>query len=66
MKHQIDITITPAGEVQIQVRGVAGPECLRLTKDLEASLGLVVERKKTGEFYEQKTDATASGQIGAS
>lgn len=51
--QEMEITISPTGEVQIQVKGVAGPQCLDLTKGLEQGLGTVEERKLTSEYYEQ-------------
>ena len=53
--QEMEITISPLGEVQIQVKGVHGASCLDLTKGLEAGLGTVEERKLTGEYYEQQT-----------
>ena len=40
MRQEIDIQITPDGEVKLTVRGVAGAECLELTQALEAELGV--------------------------
>ena len=51
--QEMEINISPKGEVQIQVKGVHGSSCLDLTKDLEQGLGSVEERKLTGEYYEQ-------------
>ena len=51
--QEMEITISPQGEVQIQVKGVKGGQCLDLTKGLEAGLGAVEERKLTSEYYEE-------------
>jgi hypothetical protein len=53
--QELDISITPQGEVQIQVKGVAGTRCLDLTKGLEDSLGTVADRQFTSAYYEQQT-----------
>ncbi len=37
--QEIEITIGPDGQVQIQVRGVQGTKCLEITKELEEALG---------------------------
>jgi len=37
--QEIEVTIGKDGQVQIQVRGVQGTECLALTKDLEEAVG---------------------------
>ncbi len=55
-KQDIEIVITPTGEVTFQVKGVKGASCLGETKFLEAALGgdaAVVDQQKTGEYYEQ-------------
>lgn len=51
--QEMEISISPKGEVQIQVKGVHGSSCLDLTKGLEQGLGTVEERKLTSEYYEQ-------------
>jgi hypothetical protein len=53
-KQDIEIVITPKGEVTFVVKGIKGGSCIDETKFLEAALGgEVVDQQKTGEFYEQ-------------
>ena len=55
-KQDIEITISPSGEVTFTVKGVKGGGCLDETKFLEQALGgdaAVVEQQKTSEYYEQ-------------
>ncbi len=52
-KQELDIQIANDGTVTINVQGAKGSSCLDLTKDLEESLGLVVDREKKSSFYEQ-------------
>jgi hypothetical protein len=55
-KQDIEIVISPKGEVTFQVKGVKGGSCLDETKFLEQALGgdaAVVDQQKTSEFYEQ-------------
>jgi hypothetical protein len=53
-KQDIEITISPKGEVSFTVKGVKGGSCLDETKFLEQALGgVVVDQQKTGEYYEQ-------------
>ncbi len=53
-KQDIEITISPTGEVTFTVKGVKGSSCLDETKFLEQALGgQVTEQVKTGEYYEQ-------------
>ncbi|MNS68424.1 hypothetical protein D3C72_1017060 [compost metagenome] len=52
--QEMEITISPTGEVNIQVKGVHGASCLDLTKGLEQGLGTVEDRQLTAEYYEQR------------
>ena len=59
-KQDLEITISPTGEVSFKVNGVKGSACLDETKFLEDALGGgVLERERTTEFYE----APESGYI---
>lgn len=37
--QEIEVTIGKDGQVQLQVRGVSGLQCLTITKELEDALG---------------------------
>ena len=50
--QEIDIFIEKDGQVKLEVRGVKGPRCLDLTRDLEKALGGAVEREMRPEAYE--------------
>jgi hypothetical protein len=50
----MEISISPTGEVKIQVKGVHGAGCLDLTKELENQLGAVEDRQLSAEYYEQQ------------
>lgn len=51
-------TISPDGStVEIEVKGVKGPACLELTKEIEHEIGDVIERKLTGEYHQKSTHA---------
>jgi hypothetical protein len=55
-KQDIEVVISPSGEVTFTVKGIKGGSCLDETKFLEQALGgvsAVVEQQKTGEYYEQ-------------
>ena len=54
-RKQIDFTIDEEGNVSIQVKGVAGAECEKLTREIEEALGIVSERTRTSEYYIQTT-----------
>ena len=53
-KQDIEITISPTGEVSFTVKGIKGASCLDETKFLEDALGGgVLEQEKTSEYYEE-------------
>ena len=55
-KKDMIITIGPDGNVQIQVEGVSGKECLDFSKFLEDELGTVTERVHTAEYYQEEEE----------
>ena len=59
-KQDIEITISPTGEVSFTVKGVKGGKCLDETKFLEDALGGgVLDQAKTAEYYEQSEGYTS-------
>ena len=53
-KQDLEITISPTGEVSFTVKGVKGASCLDETAFLEAALGgKVLDRERTAEYYEE-------------
>lgn len=62
VRREITFTIDDNGEVSIQVSGVKGAECERLTREIEQALGMVQTRQHTSEYYQQaETVTTVSG-----
>lgn len=57
-KQELEIVITPSGDVQINVNGIKGDKCLDLTKSLEQALGETVQRTLKPEYYESGTTST--------
>lgn len=55
--EQINITISPDGEIQYDVKGVKGAKCKTLTKFIDQLAGSVLETKTTGEFCQIDTQA---------
>jgi hypothetical protein len=51
--EELEIVIEPDGTTHIHVKGIQGPRCLDVTRELEEELGKVTERKYTSEFYEE-------------
>lgn len=65
-KQDIEITISPNGEVSFTIKGVKGPKCLDETKFLEEALGnAVVEQERTTEYYEESEHAAESVYAGS-
>ncbi|MEY3012222.1 MAG: hypothetical protein RIT45_957 [Pseudomonadota bacterium] len=52
-RREIQFSIDDEGNVSIEVKGVAGAECERITREIEEALGIVTSREKTSEFYIQ-------------
>ena len=62
-RHDLKITITETGEVQIEVEGVKGSKCLKLTEDIENELGEVISREKKSEFYQQDISSDVNTKL---
>jgi hypothetical protein len=63
--QEIDVYISPAGEVKIEVRGVKGKKCMELTSGLEAVLGgNVILREHTNEFQQNEQELEQSANQG--
>jgi hypothetical protein len=63
--QEIDVVIDKDGSVKIEVRGVKGPSCLDLTRELEAALGgQVAEREMTPEANEVSQETTQQQRLG--
>jgi hypothetical protein len=57
-KAEIEVVISPDGEVRLETRGLRGQACVAETKDLLPALGnKVLTREKTREYYQQETAA---------
>ena len=54
-KTEILFTIAPDGSIELEVQGVKGADCVALTEAIEEALGVVVDRQKTSEYYEDET-----------
>lgn len=53
MKSEIEVVIKPDGSVTFEVKCAKGPSCMDLTKAIEESLGEVIDRERTPEFYQE-------------
>jgi Protein of unknown function (DUF2997) len=50
--ERLEYTIYPDGRVTQKVFGVKGPDCLKITKNIEEALGVVISTEYTEEYYE--------------
>jgi len=50
--HELEIEITPTGEVKAHVKGVKGPGCMEYVKLLQEILGSSGDVTRTSEYYE--------------
>ena len=57
---EIQVTISPSGEVTLETRGLKGTACLAETKGLEEKLGRVTARTKTAEYWQQTATTSVS------
>ena len=64
-KQDIEITISPTGEVSFTIKGVKGASCVDETKFLEDALGGgVLDQERTAEYYEQSESDHSSQYLG--
>jgi hypothetical protein len=52
----------PDGSSTVEVLGVKGKRCLKITEELEGELGNVTERKAKAEMQEKETTVVANQQ----
>jgi hypothetical protein len=53
-RKELEISISPSGEVSVQVKCVPGQACVEETKFLEEALGNnIKDRQLTSEYYQQ-------------
>ncbi len=51
-RKELEITISPSGEVQVQVKCIPGQACIEETKFLEDALGNnIKDRQLTSDYY---------------
>ncbi len=59
-RKELEITISPSGEVSVQVKCIPGQSCVEETKFLEEALGnQVTDRQLTSDYYQQGNTSSA-------
>ena len=56
MKTTIEVTVSPAGVIQIDAQGFAGADCEQATRFLEEALGTIGTRTKKPEFHQKRVN----------
>jgi hypothetical protein len=51
-QREFDITISPAGQVELNIQGFKGRSCLEAVKLFEQIVGELKSQHETSEFYE--------------
>jgi hypothetical protein len=57
-KIEIEVTLSPDGEVRLVTHGMKGQTCVAETEALEKALGKVTRRERTSEAYQQGSAAS--------
>ncbi|MBN1888643.1 MAG: DUF2997 domain-containing protein [Thermoflexales bacterium] len=55
-KHEIEISISPEGQVEYTIKGIKGRHCADIAELLKI-LGQVEHEENTREYYEQAQEA---------
>lgn len=50
---KMTVSISPNGEIKVQIEGIKGKSCVELTKEFEEALGEVINKKFTSEYYQE-------------
>jgi hypothetical protein len=51
-RHELELIITPSGEVRVEVKGAKGKACMQYVELFEQRVGRVKQKRVTSEFYE--------------
>lgn len=60
-RKELEITISPSGEVSVQVKCVPGQQCIEETKFLEEALGSEIKDRQLTSDYYQPSVGTGAG-----
>ncbi|MCX5748623.1 MAG: DUF2997 domain-containing protein [Candidatus Saganbacteria bacterium] len=61
-EEKIRIIIMPDGSSLVEVLGVKGKRCLKITEELEGELGNVTERKAKADMQEKENTVVTNQQ----
>lgn len=61
-KQEIEIVISPDGQVKLEVKGIKGPGCVPEAKKLAEALGEIKSQEPTHEYYEKSQEKSQAKQ----
>jgi hypothetical protein len=64
MSEEIEVEISPSGQVTIRTLGVQGPKCVEMTEEIARVVGIEVSRVLTPAFYETTNAPRINQSIG--
>jgi hypothetical protein len=56
MSEELEIEISPSGQVTVKTKGIKGPACMDYADLFAQILGREEHRERTAEFYETATE----------
>lgn len=56
-KRDLEICISPQGEVTVKISGFKGKQCMKIRDLLEQNVGIVQSQRYTAEYYEPEEKA---------
>lgn len=56
-QHEVEIEITPKGDVKVHIKGAKGKACLEYAQWLTEVIGKVKDQALTSEYYEPEIKA---------
>lgn len=59
---QIEVIVSPKGQLQITAQGYAGTSCAEATKFLEEALGTVTRDELTEDYYRNENNQLSVNQ----
>ncbi len=61
--EEIEIEISPTGQVTVRTKGIKGPKCLDIAKLVAEIIGREESRTLTSEYYEAHTQVQSGIEV---
>jgi len=58
--QEVEIYISPQGELKVHIKGVHGPDCVKKAQALAKGAGKLKCKKLTSEYYQKAESKTSS------